>query len=134
MRIAACPLTVLAESSSLLLVQVTIEIPDKLAQQLGPGRERLAEIIARGLRRSWAGTSGLRREVIAFSARRPTAEEILEFRPSSTVAERSRELLDRKHEDVLTPEEEAELEDLAEVDRFVSLIKTEVVRQTSART
>ena len=115
-------------------MQVTIEIPDKLAQQLGPGRERLAEIIARGLRRSWAGTSGLRREVIAFLARRPTAEEILEFRPSATLVERSRDLLDRKQEGVLTPEEEAELEEMAEVDRFVSLIKTEVLRQTSART
>jgi hypothetical protein len=113
-------------------VQLTIEIPDKLAKQLEPERDRLAEIIARGLRRSWSGTSSLRREVISFLARRPTAEEILEFHPSAAAVERSRELLARNQEAALTAEEAAELDEMCEVDSFVSLIKTEILRQSSS--
>ncbi len=111
-------------------MQLTIEIPDKLAQQLEPQRERLAEIIARGLRRSWSGASSLRREVISFLARRPTVEEILNFRPSEATAERSRELLTRNEEGTLSAEEQAELDEMCELDRFISLIKTEVLRQS----
>ena len=79
-------LTGRALSVILGLMRMTIEIPDQLAQQLEPERDRLAEIIARGLRRTWSKTSGLRREVISFLARRPAAEEILQFCPSEQAA------------------------------------------------
>jgi hypothetical protein len=76
-------------------MQMTIEIPDKLAKQLEPEQDRVADIIARGLRRSWSGASGLRREVISFLAGSPAAEEVLRFRPSKAAVKRSRELLAR---------------------------------------
>jgi hypothetical protein len=111
---------------------MTIEIPDRLAEQLEAERGRLVEIIARGLRAGWSGVSELRREVIAFLARRPSAEQILEFHPSAAAVERSRELLARSQQGELSPEEAAELDEMCEVDRFVSLIKTEVLRLTSS--
>ena len=112
---------------------LTIDIPDKLAEQLGPERERVAQIIARGLRRDWSGSSPLRREVISFLAGRPTAEQIIGFRPSETAARRLEELLHKNDENRLAPDEEAELDEMCEIDRFVSLIKTEVLRQTSGK-
>lgn len=112
-------------------MQLTIEIPDQLAKQLGPERERLAEIIMRGLRRTWSGTSNLRREVISFLARQPTADEIIAFRPSEQATKRAEELLERNQKGVLTSTEEAELDEMCEVDRFVSLIKAEVLAQRS---
>jgi hypothetical protein len=115
------------------LMRVTIDIPDKLAEQLEPERERMAEIIARGMRRSWSGTSNLRRAVISFLARTPTAKQIIEFRPPEIEVQRLQELLRRNKENLLTPEEEAELDDMCEVDRFVSLIQTEVLQQTSGQ-
>jgi hypothetical protein len=114
-------------------MQVTIEIPERLAEQLDEQREHLAEIIARGLRRSWSASSRLRREVVSFLAGRPTAEEILQFRPSATAAERGQELLRRNAESALSPEEEAELDEICELDRFVALIKAEVLLQNAAR-
>ena len=112
-------------------MQVTIEIPEPLARQLEPERERMAEIIARGLRRTWTRGSGLRREVISFLARRPAAEEILAFRPSAPLAARAQELLRRNQEGALTPAEAAELDEMCELDRFVALIKAEVLAQRS---
>lgn len=113
-------------------MQLTIEIPDRLARQLEPERGRLAEIIARGLRRTWSAGSALRREVISFLARRPSGDEIIAFRPSEQAAARAQDLLRRNAEGALTPAEEAELDEMCEVDQFVSLIKAEVMAQRSA--
>lgn len=112
-------------------MQVTIEIPEQLARQLEPERERVAEIIARGLRRTWTQSSSLRREVISFLARRPAASEIIDFHPSDPAAARAQELLWRNRVGNLTPAEEAELDEICDVDRFVSLIKAEVLAQRS---
>jgi hypothetical protein len=112
-------------------VQLTIEIPEKLAKQLEPEQDRIADIIARGLRRSWSGNSRLRREIISFLARRPTVKEILEYRPSETAVKRSRKLLNGHQHGALSAEEEAELDEMCEVDNFVSLIKTEILRQST---
>ena len=114
-------------------MQVTIDIPDKLAQRLDAQPDCLAEIIARGLHRSWSGSSSLRREVIAFLAGPPTSDEIIGFRPSPQAAERSRELLQRNQDHALSAEEAAELDEICEIDRFVSLIKAEVLLQKSKR-
>jgi hypothetical protein len=113
-------------------MQWTIEIPDQLARQLEPERARLAEIIARGLRRTWSAGSALRREVISFLARRPSGDEIIAFRPSDQAAARAQELLGRNQEGALTPTEEAELDEMCELDRFVGLLKAEVLAQRSA--
>ena len=112
-------------------MQLTIEIPDPLARQLEPERGRLAEIIARGLRRTWSAGSGLRREVIAFLARRPSRDEIIAFRPSEQAAARAQELLRRNADGALTPSEDAELDEMCEVERFFSLIKAEVLAHSS---
>jgi hypothetical protein len=113
-------------------MQLTIEIPDQLARQLEPERERLAEVIARGLRRTWSAGSALRREVISFLARRPSADELIAFRPSEQAAARAQELLLRNQAGASNPEEQAELDEMCEVDRFISLIKAEVLAQRSA--
>ncbi|MCW5553965.1 MAG: hypothetical protein KIS67_17645 [Verrucomicrobiae bacterium] len=113
-------------------MQLTIEIPDQLARQLETERDHLAEIIARGLRRTWSASSALRREVVSFLARRPSGEEILAFRPSEHATARAQELLRRNQDGSLTPAEEAELDEMCEVDRFVTLIKTEVQALRSA--
>jgi hypothetical protein len=126
-------LTKLGSASKVFLVQVTIDIPDKLAQRLDAQPDCLVEIIARGLHRSWSGSSGLRREVIAFLAGPPTSDEIIAFRPSPQAAERSRELLQRNQDHALSAEEAAELDEICEIDRFVSLIKAEVLLQKSKR-
>jgi hypothetical protein len=113
-------------------MQLTIDIPEELARRLEPEREHLAAIISRGLRRTWSAGSTLRREVISFLARRPSGDEITAFRPSEEAAARAQELLCRNQEGALTPAEEAELDEMCEVDRFVSLIKAEVLAQHSA--
>lgn len=112
-------------------MQVTIEIPDQLAQRLEPERDRLAEIIESGLRlRSWVGASALAQEIVVFLARGPLPQEIVAFRPSAAATERSQELLQRNKQGGLTPSEEAELEEMALLDQLVTLIKAQAWQHT----
>ena|SRR5665213_1156703 len=113
-------------------MRMTIDIPDQLARQLESEQDRVAEIIVRGMRRTWSKTSGLRREVISFLARRPAADEILQFRPSEQAVARAQELLSGNRNGALTAAEEAELDEICDVDRFVSLIKAEVLAQSTS--
>src|SRR4051794_19753364 len=106
-------------------MQLTIDIPDELAQRLRSEENRMASIIARGLRSETEGNSPLRREVIGFLARGPSPEKIISFRPSDALVERARELRWRNQEGTITPEEEAEMQEFADVDSWVSLLKAE---------
>lgn len=114
-------------------MQLTIEVPDKLAERLASERENLAEIIESGLRlREWVGASAIAQEVIAFLGRGPRPPEIVAFRPSEASLQRSRELLQRNSERTLTPAESAELEEMALLDHLMTLVKAKAWEHTSA--
>ena len=106
-------------------MQVTIELPEKLARQFEPEREHLAEILELGLRQRWAQASGLRRELLSFLARGPQPADIIAFRPSESAVERIRELLRCSKAGTLTAGEEAEMDDIAEFDHLVAQLKAE---------
>lgn len=52
-----------------------------------------------------------------------TPAEILAFQPSPKALARAETLLDRSSEGVLTPEERAELDQMLQMDRLVSVLK-----------
>ena len=106
-------------------MQLTIEIPDDLAQRLQPERARLAEILERGLRQMRSESSLLAQEVVNFLARGPQPEEIVAFRPSETSVARARELLERNRAGALTPDEQAELDEMAALNQFFALIRAQ---------
>jgi hypothetical protein len=106
-------------------MQVTIDLPEKLALQVGAEGQRLAELLARALRPKPPEMSALRREVFSFFAHGPRPSEIVAFRPSEAATARMRELLRRNKEGSLSPAEEAEMDEIEEIDHMVSLIKAE---------
>jgi hypothetical protein len=106
-------------------MQVTIDLPEKLARQVDAEGQHLAELLARALRPKPKETSVLRREVCAFFARGPKPSDIVAFRPSEVASDRMRELLRRSKEGALTPAEESEMDEIEEIDNLVSLIKAE---------
>lgn len=113
-------------------MQLTIELPDELGQRVAPEREHLADIIERGLQQRRSEQSGMRRELIAFLARGPQPQEILAYRPPTTLIDRAGELLRRAKSAALSQSEEAELDEFASLDHLVTLLKAEARRHVSA--
>ena len=106
-------------------MQLTIDISEKLANQVQLEREHLEEILRLGLQQRRAQASGLRNEFLAFLARGPQAGEIIAFQPSPAAVQRVRDLLQRNREGNLSPAEEAEMDDVAELDHLVTQVKAQ---------
>ena len=102
-----------------------IEIPDDLAERLGTERERLAEIIERGLDTARGGNTALGREVVTFFARGPRPQEIVAFQPSARSVERASELLEKNRAGSLSPQERSELEEMSALNHWFTRIKAE---------
>ena len=104
---------------------MTIDISEKLAHQVQPEREHLEEILQLGLQQRRAQVSGLRREFLVFLACGPQSHEIIAFQPSPAAVQRVRELLRLNQEGALSTEDEAEMDDIAELDHIITQVKAQ---------
>jgi hypothetical protein len=62
-------------------------------------------------------------EITDFLASSPSAQEIINFKPSEVLEHRALELLQRNRENRLTPEERAEMQEFMRMDHFMTLLK-----------
>ncbi len=113
-------------------MQLTIDVPDQLAHRIADQKDRLGEIIERGLQQRSDRSSRHWREVIEFLAAGPRPEAIIAFRPSRAHAERSSELLAKNRESQLSEAEEAELDEMEEINHLMTLLKSEARRHLAA--
>lgn len=67
-------------------------------------------------------------ELVEYLAQIATPEQILAFKVSTTMQQRADDLLERNNENELTPEEQAELQQMLHFDRMVSLLKARAAR------
>ncbi|MEK7440398.1 MAG: hypothetical protein AABZ78_06360 [Chloroflexota bacterium] len=103
------------------MVQMTIAVPDNLAERLMSARDRLPEILELGLRQ--LTTIQGYGEVIEFLASGPTPQALVEYHPSPKVQERVRELLEKNRANSLTTSEQSELAQYESLDLFMTLVK-----------
>ena len=113
-------------------MQLTIEIPDELAEKAASERERLSKLIERTLRLPTANGKGVVQEVFGFLSRDPSPEEVISFRPSQESIARLQELLDKNREGSLTALEEVELDTMQSLNHLFALLKLQARRQIAA--
>lgn len=116
------------------MIELTIQIPDELAQRLQPVRDQLVEIIELGLREITDAQYGLHGEVIEFLASGPGPQAIIDFRPSAEAQTRVAELLNKNQAGTLAPDEEAELDQYESLDYFMTLVKARARQHLSLAT
>ena len=114
-------------------MQVTIDLPDRLARRFEAQKAKLEDIIERGLQQHGDHTPLDWREIIQFLANGPRPEEIVAFRPSGAQVDRSRELQDRNRESQLTEAEEAELNQMRHINHLMTLLKAEARKILAAQ-
>jgi hypothetical protein len=93
------------------MAQITIEVPDALMAQLSPIRDRLPEVLARGLCEPSALLNEAYRSVLTFLTSNPSSEELLKFKLAPQIQEHISELLEKNRTGQLTEMEEAELDE-----------------------
>jgi hypothetical protein len=115
-----------------MATDITIRVPDELGRRLDQFRDRLPEVLERGLRDLQAENSpGFADEqaVVRLLASRPTPEQVLALAPSPKAQARLGELLDRSKDGTLSRAEELELERLLLVEHLVRLAKARALEQ-----
>ena len=118
-----------------MTIEITIQVPDVLGQQLRRFRERLPEILGRGLREMLAEKPGEFQDenaIIELLTSQPAPEQVLAIRPSPELQARVSELLGRSKEGELSRQEETELERYLTLEHLVRLAKAHVHKQLAA--
>ncbi|MBE9087324.1 hypothetical protein IQ278_35445 [Tolypothrix sp. LEGE 11397] len=118
------------------MAKLTIEIPDELVRRLEPLQSRLPELLWRLLdsdpkqtteqSKVNIGTVEIAKvylEVLDFLIKRPTPEEIVEFKVSPHAQMRLQVLLEKNRSGSLTPIEIAELDVYEQLEHLMILLK-----------
>ena len=115
-------------------VDITIRVPDDLGRQLEQYRDRLPELLERGLRdvqvEDIADVSATT-DIITVLASQPTPEQLLGLRPSNAVQARVSELLRRSKSEGLSRAEETKLDRDLYLEHLVRLAKARALEQIS---
>ena len=120
------------------MAELTIQVPDELAQRLEPYRNRLPERLTHAVENILPSTSSTDllpsvanptnapvayAEVLDFLVTRPTPQEIVAFKVSAEAQERIRTLLDKNRDGRLTETETAELDLYEQLEHMMILLK-----------
>jgi 16S rRNA C1402 (ribose-2'-O) methylase RsmI len=110
-------------------MQITIEVPDRLGEQLQQLGDRLPEALDRVLQELTSTETTENRDedqIIELLASQPSPEEVLAIRPSPALQARMSELLAQNKSGTLTRSEEVELDRYLLLEHWVRLAKAHV--------
>jgi hypothetical protein len=122
------------------MAELTIHIPDELAERLELLRDRLPELLSQLLETELEPVPSLAiatanlpevpqayLEVLDFLMTRPTPYEILAFKVSSEAQERLRSLLNKSQDEHLNTSEVAELDVYEQLEHLMILMKARAI-------
>lgn len=115
------------------MAQITIDIPDDLAQRLQQFQAQLPQVLELGLQELQFQQRSANfldeQDIILLLASQPTPEQILAIRPSPEFQARVSDLLAQSKAGTLTARGEAELERYLTLEHLVRLAKTHALAQ-----
>jgi hypothetical protein len=118
-------------------VDITIRVPDELGRQLERYRDRLPELLARGLRDvedADVGGEGTESDIVGVLTSQPTPEQVLALKPSDKMQARVSDLLQLSTAGTLSKAEEIELDRYLYLEHLVRLAKARALEQISPDT
>lgn len=128
------------------MAELTIQVPDELAQRLEPFRDRLPELLTRVVETILPSTASADllpsvanltdapvayAEVLDFLITQPTPQKIVAFKVSAEAQERIGTLLDKNREGTLTQTETAELDLYKQLEHMMILLKAKAYALTA---
>ncbi len=120
------------------MTQITIDIPDELAQRLAPFQNQFSDLFTSLIATRLLGqstidssaptstltsTSGTYQEILDFLIDRPTPAQIINFKVSEASQSRLQTLLEKNREAALTAAETAEIDLYEQLDTLIGFLK-----------
>ena len=111
------------------MVEITIQVPEALAERIAEVRDRLPEVLAVGLRDLPPLPTEGYRYVLEFLASNPSPQAIVDFDLLPAMQARASELLTRERASQLTAAGAAELDEHIRIDNLLSTLKTGALKR-----
>jgi hypothetical protein len=106
------------------MVEMTIQVPESLAERVTAVQERLPELLEHGLGELSPLPNEVYRYILEFLVSPPSSEEMLNFEPTPEMQKRASELLEKNRAGRLTSAEEKELDEYLRINHLVTMLKT----------
>ncbi|MGE0823144.1 MAG: hypothetical protein AB7G75_15550 [Candidatus Binatia bacterium] len=114
------------------MVEITIQVPEALAERIAAVGDRLPEVFARGLEENPPLVSEGCRYVLQFLATNPSPQASIDFHPTPAMQERISKLLEKNRAGELTPAETAELDEYEHIENFLRKLKIRALKDLQA--
>jgi hypothetical protein len=111
------------------MVEVTVQLPDQLAEQVIPVQRWLPTLLEFSLARLKTPASETAAEIVDFLLSNPTEEEVLAYHVSDRAQERVSRLLVLNREGMLGEVEQQELDEIERVEHIVIMQKSRVAHR-----
>lgn len=112
------------------MVQITMQFPDQLAEQVLPFRRWLPAVLELGMARFQTPAAQTSAEVIEFLLGNPSAEDVLAYHASERSQGRLQRLLALNSAGLLGEAEQAELDEVERLEHILIMLKVQVASQT----
>ena len=111
------------------MVQVTMQVPDELAERIQPMSAWLPTIIELGLIGFKTLATATATEIIEFLSKNPTPQEVLDYHVSDTAQARLQRLLTLNEAGLLSEVEQLELDELQHLEHVIIMLKARIAVQ-----
>lgn len=111
------------------MVEMTVEIPEELADRIRPLRTWLPTVLELSLVGFQTQAAATASEVIRFLSSEPSPEEVLDYHACEQAQTRLRRLLALNEAGLLGEAEQQELDELQRIEHILVLLKARVAAQ-----
>ena len=111
------------------MIEMTMQIPDKLARRLKPMSSWLSTVLEFSLVGFKTPAIQIASEIIDFLSEGPSPSEVAAYTVSERAQERTRRLLALNEAGMLSEEERRELDEMEQIEHIMVLLKAQVRQQ-----
>ncbi len=115
------------------MVQLSVEVPEDLAQRIRPLTSWLPTVLELSLVGFHTQASGTATELVQFLSTEPSPEKVLEYHASEQTQARLRRLLALNEAGLLNQLEQRELDELQGVEHSVIMLKAQAASRMSGK-
>jgi hypothetical protein len=111
------------------MIEMTMQVPDRLAQRLRPMSPWLPTVIELSLIGFKTPATQTASEIIDFLSNGPSPSEVAIYTVSERAQERTRRLLALNEAGMLSEEEQRELDEMEQIEHLMILLKAQLRQQ-----
>jgi hypothetical protein len=105
------------------MLEMTIQVPEPLAEALATVGDRLPEVLAYGLQQLPPLPNEVYQYILEFMVSQPSPQQVLQFGPTPAMQTRAEELLAKNRAGTLTAAESRELDEYVRINQLITMLK-----------